>query len=366
MDLILGHTNVRKRKQQNSYSAQMLRLPILVVLFALLLQTMSFGQNLLQKNEYTFMFYNLENFFDTDNDPLVNDDEFTPDGNRRWNIGRMHSKAERIGKVILAAGNWNPPVFVGLCEIENYQALELLTNIAPLKKYDYKIIHKDSPDERGIDVAFIYRSDLFRPIDYQAITVTDSAILSYKTRDILRVSGIINGCDTVHVFVNHWPSRFGGVKETIRYRELAAKTLLEAIRKLNLQYRQAKIICTGDFNDTPDDDSLSKIFGAQKFNSPEKSGEMINLSTGWNEKPIKTIKSKYSWEIFDQWLVSDYFLDENDCYSFSEATIFDQDFVLEPDMKYGGVKPARTYIGYRYQDGFSDHLPILLRFQLKD
>ena len=242
------------------------------------------------------MFYNTENFFDCENDSATIDDEFTPEGDRRWNSGRMQSKAERLAKVILAAGKWNPPVFVGLCEVENRKVLELLTNLAPLNKFNYKIVHKDSPDERGIDVALIYRPELFHPFDYQAIPVIVPDDKLFKTRDILRISGILNGCDTA--------------------------------------------------------------------NNPKVSGEMINLSSNWMTKSVKTLKNQYTWEVFDQWIVSDSFLESNGCFEFSTSEIFDAGFLLEPDTKFGGVKPKRTYIGFKYQEGFSDHLPVLIRVQL--
>jgi hypothetical protein len=324
----------------------------------------SYGQEIKGKNEFSFMFYNTENLFDCLNDSLTKDDEFTPDADRRWNSARLHAKIERIAKVILAAGKWNPPVFVGLCEIENLNVLEMLTETAPLNKYSYKIVHKDSPDERGIDVAFIYRPELFRPFDYQSIPIVDPADQTFKTRDILRVSGVLNGCDTLHVFVNHWPSRYGGMMETMRYRRLAAETLQKSVQQIRDRFPEAKILCTGDFNDTPKDESLSATFEAKESDNPEIKGEMINLSFSWLSNAIQTIKNQYTWETFDQWMVSDNFQGDNECYKFLKTEIFDAGFLLEPDVQFGGVKPKRTYVGFKYQEGFSDHLPVLLRFQL--
>ena len=209
------------------------------------------GQSDVSKNEYTFMFYNTENLFDTENDSLTNDEEFTPDANRHWNQARLHSKAERLAKVILAAGKWNVPLVIGLCEVEDLNVLELLTRNEPLARFQYKIVHKDSPDSRGIDVALLYRPEYFRPFYYQAIPVADPKDKSFKTRDILQVSGVLNGCDTLHIFVNHWPSRYGGIMETLRYRGLAAETLKKSVLNLLVQYPKAQIICMGDFNDTP-------------------------------------------------------------------------------------------------------------------
>lgn len=312
-------------------------------------------------DEMTFMFYNTENFFDSEDDSLTSDDEFTAKADRRWNSGRMYAKAERLGKVILAAGKWNPPVFAGLCEIENLHVLELLTRMAPLDKYHYKIVQKDSPDRRGIDVALIYRPDLFEPFEYKAIAVSDPDDRSFRTRDILRVSGIFNRCDTLHVFVNHWPSRYGGIMKTVKYRKLAAETLKNSVIELKQRFPKPKIICMGDFNDSPADESIVRFLDARKADNPSLEGELVNLSALWINDPVQTIKSQFAWEVFDQIIVTDYFLDKNDCFDLPKAEILKTEFLLEPDVKFGGVKPRRTYVGFKYQEGFSDHLPVVLR-----
>ena len=339
---------------------------IICNLFLLFLHSNLYGQSDVSKNEYTFMFYNTENLFDTENDSLTNDEEFTPDANRHWNQARLHSKAERLAKVILAAGKWNVPLVIGLCEVEDLNVLELLTRNEPLARFQYKIVHKDSPDSRGIDVALLYRPEYFRPFYYQATPVADPKDKSFKTRDILQVSGVLNGCDTLHIFVNHWPSRYGGIMETLRYRGLAAETLKKSVLNLLVQYPKAQIICMGDFNDTPSDDSLAKILEAKELDNPKLEGELVNLSFGWISNEIQTIKSKFSWEVFDQFIVSDYFLQGNNCFKLQKAEIFKAGFLLEPDSKFGGVKPKRTYVGFKYQEGFSDHLPVLLRVQLQN
>ncbi len=333
----------------------------LLILFSIV--SKCFPQENKGNDEFTFMFYNTENFFDCENDSLTQDDEFTPDGDRRWNYSRLHDKADRLAKVILAAGKWNAPVLVGLCEVESQHALEVLTKQTPLNKFNYKIIHKDSPDVRGIDAALIYRPELFKPFDYKAFPLIDPLSPEFKTRDILRISGTLNSGDTIHVFVNHWPSRYGGIMETLRLRGLAAGTLKLSIQDLYKEYPKAKIICMGDFNDSPDEISLSGVLNAVKSDNPEVKGEMINLSFEWMKRPVQTLKHMYSWQVFDQIIVSDYFLENNNSMKAMKAEIFDASFLLEPDKKYGGVKPKRTYVGYRYQDGFSDHLPVLLKFQ---
>lgn len=328
--------------------------------------TNGYAQKNKQEDDYTFMFYNTENLFDANNDSLTTDDEFTPLGDRRWNPGRLWGKANRIAKVILAAGGWNAPAFVGLCEIESYEVLDLLVRQTPLSAYRYKLIHKDSPDSRGIDVAFIYRPEVFKPFDYKAIALNDPSNTGFKTRDILQVSGILNNWDTLHVFINHWPSRYGGLMETVHLRKLAAQTLEKAIHELFVTYPKAKIICMGDFNDTPEDESLNQVLKARKTNDADIPGEMINLSFNWTVLPVQTLKSMYSWQVFDQWIVSDYLLENAVGMRFKEAEIFTASFLLEADKKYGGLKPKRTYVGFKYQEGFSDHLPILLRCRMNE
>ncbi|HEY3369845.1 MAG TPA: endonuclease [Prolixibacteraceae bacterium] len=310
------------------------------------------------------MFYNSENLYDSENDSLTQDDEFTPGGDRRWNYYRLKAKANRLSKVIIAAGKWNTPVVVGLCEIESYKVLEVLVKQTPLRNQRLKFIHKDSPDTRGIDVALVYRPDLFKPFKYKAIPVTDPVNSKFLTRDILQVSGILNDCDTIHFFVNHWPSRYGGLMETVRYRKLAAEVLKKSIHELYAIYPKAKIICMGDFNDTPEDMSLSKVLQAEKTDHPTIKGELINLSFPWMSHSIQTLKNLYSWQVFDQWIVSDYLMNNSNCLKSMNAEIFTAFFLLEADKKFGGVKPKRTYVGFKYQEGFSDHLPVLLKLQM--
>lgn len=333
-------------------------------LFLFLGHTNCYSQKEEPEEEVILMFYNTENLFDSDNDSLTVDDEFTPEGSRRWNEGRLWKKANRIAKVILAAGEWNAPAFVGLCEVESYEVLDQLVNKTPLSAYRYKVIHKDSPDSRGIDVAFIYRPELFKPFDYKILAVKDSSNPGFDTRDILQISGILNNWDTLHVFVNHWPSRYGGLMETIGYRKLAAKALDRSVQEMFSRYPKAKIICMGDFNDSPEDESLSGVLKARKTDDKQVQGEMINLSWDWMSRPVQTLKNMYSWQVFDQWIVSDYLTANTVGMKLESAEIFAAPFLLEPDKKYGGFKPKRTYVGFRYQEGFSDHLPILLRCRM--
>lgn len=334
----------------------------LILSFFLLFWFVSESQNQQKHNDsvQTFMFYNVENLFDCKDDSLTNDNEFSPGGVRNWNDQKLHHKANHIAKVILAAGKWNPPVFVGLCEVENQNVLDLLIRDPALISFGYKSIHKDSPDERGIDVAFLYRPEIYRPFKYQTFPVVDTSDPAYKTREILLVSGVFNACDTLDIFINHWPSRYGGIVETRKYRKIASTILQDAIEELRRIRPHAKIICTGDFNDTPLDESIEMLTGSDSRIKP-----LINLSARWISDPVKTIKNQYTWEIFDQWIVSDNFRNSDRCFKFLEAKVLNLPFLLKPDEKFGGMKPRRTYEGYTYQeDGFSDHLPIVLQVEL--
>ena len=334
---------------------------ILMVLYFLVPVCLS-AQNSSVNNEYSLLFYNTENFFDVENDSTANDEDFLLNAKRNWNRARFYLKTEHLAKVILATGKWNAPLLVGLCEIENREVLETLVRAEPLSKYQYKIIQKDSPDLRGIDVALLYRPDFFRPLNYEALRVSDPENKNFRTRDILKVEGILNDCDTIVMFVNHWPSRFGGVMETEKYRNLAAQTLRQAIDRCFSNNPKAKINCMGDFNDTPSDGSLQTVAGENTFNTSAASKHLINLSSEWASAHIQTIKNKFQWQTFDQIMVSEGVSHPTSCMTNGRAEIFSAGFLLEKDVKYGGLKPRRTYVGFKYNNGFSDHLPVVFRF----
>lgn len=169
------------------------------------------------KNTLRICFYNLENIFDCENDSLKNDDSFTPEGMNHWTYFRFKQKINNIAKVFIAMGGWEAPEIIGVCEIENNVAIHNLLHYTALKKINYQYIHYESNDFRGIDVALFYRPDKFQIIHSSPIVIIDSANLSFKTRDILYVTGVLphQTQDTLHIFVNHWPSRYGGYAQSI-------------------------------------------------------------------------------------------------------------------------------------------------------
>ena len=177
-----------------------------------------------RKNErIRLVFYNVENLFDYFDDPDTRDEEFLPEGKRHWTKRRYEDKLQKIAKTIIATGGWEPPALVGLCEIENRYVLEGLTSFTPLKPIGYEIVHQDSPDKRGIDVALFYRPEKFQLIDYTYHPVNFPFEPESRTRDILHAVGILPGQDTLHLFVNHWPSKYGGALETIPKRHGCSK-----------------------------------------------------------------------------------------------------------------------------------------------
>ena len=317
------------------------------------------------RENYAVLFYNVENLFDLDDNPKTNDDEFTPDGDRYWTYNKLNNKLLNLSKVILSASGWNPPELVGLCEVENRKMLELLLSQTPLKELPYKIIHKESPDHRGIDVALLYNYEEFYPLEYKFFPLIHSGDSVQNTREILYVKGILNETDTLNLFINHWPSRYGGLMETRQKRMLAAQTLREIIDKLFEEEINPKVIIVGDFNDQPVDESIIRHLNTHNVSGNIERHKLYNLSVGWMNNEQGTLKYRSQWFVYDQIIVTGNLLKKDSHLKTSTklATIINYPFLLENDERYGGLRPKRTYYGYTYNGGFSDHLPVLLRLK---
>lgn len=339
-----------------------------ISLFLLLFFVCSFSAFSQQETAgFSVLFYNVENLFDLDDDPLTRDDEFTPGGDRHWTYNRLNSKLNNISRVILSASGWETPALVALCEVENRKVIDLLNDKTPLKSVPFKVIHKESPDPRGIDVALLYRAERFYPLEYEYFPVKRSSGSAMRSREILYVSGVVDGADTLHVFVNHWPSRYSGLLETKPLRRDAALTLREKIDELQKKYRAPKIIITGDFNDNPNDESLLVHLKAGKLNGEPGDEKLYNLSLQWTVEGPGTTKYRSQWSVFDQVIVSGSLLNaQKGAFTIPQwGTIVTLPFLFERDERYGGQKPFRTYNGYRYNGGFSDHFPVLLKLDLR-
>lgn len=330
--------------------------------------TISAQEDNVQHEEISrILFYNVENLFHPGNDSLTDDDEFTPEAIRHWDFFRYREKLQNVYKTIAAAGGWQGFDLIGLCEIENRQVLTDLIKNTPLIKQNYGILHQDSEDDRGIDVALLYRQEKFSPLEVKYLNVLSLNDKKFRTRDILYTRGILLQ-DTIHVFVNHWPSRWQGEIETRLYRKIAARVLVEITDSIMKAVPEAKVIIMGDFNDEPEDASLSEILKAKtKFDSI-KNSDLCNLSALFlNKMETGTYKYKGLWQSMDQFIVSASLLNPESSLYINEddIVIFNPDFLLEVETDLPGKKPYRTYRGYRYAGGFSDHLPVCLTLHLK-
>ena len=311
------------------------------------------------KSGIRIMFYNVENLFHPTDDPDKKDEEFTPDGTRYWTNYRYWTKLKQIGQNIIAIGEWEPPAVVGLCEIENLQCLKDLVNSSPLKDYGYQIVHQESKDQRGIDVAFIYRPAFFSFIGFHAF-VLNFPDQSRPSRDILMLKGLV-GIDTLHCFVNHWPSRYGGQLATAPKRSYAALVLKSKIDSIQQATPSANIVAMGDFNDYPNDVSLSEVLKAQKDSAGLKPTDLINLSWQFLNE-TGTNKYQHEWHVLDQFIINKKLMTSTNPLqtNFELIKIFAPDWLLEPEKDGFGKKPYRTYLGFKYHGGYSDHLPIYL------
>ena len=314
-------------------------------------------------NGIRLMFYNVENLFDVVNDSLTADDEYTPSGMRGWSYSRMQRKINNISKVVIKVGGWEAPEIIGLAEIENRYVLTDLVMDSPLKNFGYRIIHHDSPDPRGIDVAMLYRPEKFRPLVTNFIGIHFPFDPGARTRDILFVQGVVLKRDTVDIFVNHWPSRFGGYQETIPKRNYVAGILRHCIDSIMTAKPLAKIIVMGDLNDEPTDESVDKVLNAKRDSTNLTAKDLYNMMTGagcsWNRG---TIKDKELWLTIDQFIVSASLLNPSAGIHTTAHSIhiMDAPFLLQQDETWFGQKPFRTYYGPKYLGGFSDHLPIYM------
>ena len=333
------------------------------------------------RDGFRVMFYNVENLFDTKDDPLKNDDDFLPDGFMRWTPRKYREKLRDITRVITAVGGMQSPALVGLCEVENDSVLFDLTRESPLKAQEYEYIITRSPDERGINVALLYQRHQFKLLEFNEYEIRFNRPNQRPTRNILHAVGeLVNG-DTLDVVVCHFPSRSGGERETEPARVQAAALLKEKTDSIINARAHPYCIIMGDFNDPPNSRSLLGTLQAnrpwgqngrkvlEEHEVPEKRETPCRVNALYNlffdyaeERERGTYKYQGRWEVIDQFIVSGSLLTEENSVHVKDlkAYIFDAGFLLEDDDKYYGKKPFRTSSGPRYLGGFSDHLPIYM------
>lgn len=307
----------------------------------------------------TVGFYNLENLFDTKDDPTKLDDDFTPAGFKKWNEKRYAKKLKKLGKVISQIGqkeSKEPPALVAVAEVENAHVLEDLIQVKALKKHDYGIVHFDSPDERGIDVGLLYRKDVFTIHNAKTQMVyleSESGERDY-TRDILYVQGKLLSQD-VHLLINHWPSRRKGANETAHKRIKAAQENRKIIEGIRQEDEDARILILGDFNDGPYDESVKDHLVQKDLYNP-----MVFLNTRYEG----SLNHNFEWYLFDQIILSTNFMRIHDnTFRYLYSNIYNEKYLTEFRGKFKG-NPFRTYAGKRYLGGYSDHFPVYITFKI--
>ena len=299
-------------------------------------------------------FYNLENLFDTHDDPDTLDDDFTPEGRKKWNEKRYQKKLKKLGAAIAQIGQdetGSAPSLVGIAEVENFNVVNDLIQTKQLRDHQYGIVHFDSPDERGIEVALLYKKQDFELLssDHFPVLLYDENGNRDYTRDILLISGRLKGA-LIYCLVNHWPSRRSGTEETQHKRIKAAQKAREIIDEILENDQEAKILIMGDFNDNPSDTSVKQYLVDDNFYNPYES---------LFDKGYGTASRDKEWYLFDQIIISRSFFDEAKPLVYRRAEIFDDRFLKSWKGKRKG-SPFRTYIGKWHQGGYSDHFPVYL------
>ncbi|WP_047417137.1 endonuclease/exonuclease/phosphatase family protein [Cellulophaga sp. Hel_I_12] len=336
-----------------------------IVLF-LLIYSVSFNL-MAQKKSYqirTIAFYNVENLFDIKNDSLSFDDDRTPEGKDQWTLDRYFKKIEQLTKVISEIGADIPktsPDIIGLCEIENRAVLEDLIQHNHLKNKEYGIIHFDSPDERGIDVALLYKKAAFIPNTFRShrlLLFNEDGFRDYS-RDQLVVGGFLDD-EQFYFIVNHWPSRSGGEARSKPNRMAAAelnKRIIDSIVRFDAS---AKIISMGDFNDDPTSDSLKKILKTKGESTNLEPNDLYNPMERLHKKGIGSLAYRDKWNLFDQlFFTSNLITKHKKTYSFWQAFVYAPSYLIDPSGRFKGY-PLRTYAGGNYVGGFSDHFPVYM------
>lgn len=310
----------------------------------------------------TIAFYNVENLFDTINDPLKFDDDRTPQGKDKWISKHYYDKVHKIARVLSEIGidkTKTTPDIIGVAEIENKSVLIDVINDPFLKNEGYSIIHFDSPDARGIDVALLYKKEVFVPMSFKnhELVLYDEDGYRDYTRDQLLVSGFFDN-EEFHFIVNHWPSRRGGESKSRPKREAAArlnKKIIDSLLKIN---PKAKVICMGDLNDDPTNSSMKKVLKTESIIDSIKSKSIYNPMEKMAKKGMGSLAYRDNWNLFDQIFFTGELLDKNKTtYRFWRAGIFNEKYLIVNRGKYKGY-PFRSYAGGKYQGGYSDHFPV--------
>lgn len=310
------------------------------------------------------MSYNVENLFSPWVDSVNPDESFTPSGERHWTVKRLNTKAQRIADGIASASAGRPPAIVGLCEVEDRTVLRWLTGRTYLKPINYWIYHRDSPDPRGIDVAVLYDTAQLSGLGCRWIRPQMEDSAAWRSREILYARFRLPNGDTLHLFQNHWPSKYSGALVSVAKREAAMRGLMGVVDSIVVANPTAKIIAMGDFNEDAGD-ALFDAMASPNVKEAARRGVLVNMLHP--AQPHKGARGSYKyqgvWAMIDNFFVSPSLLD-GEGYRIESVEVLPSEFLLERDASHGGVRPCRSYLGPRFNSlGTSDHLPIVLRLK---
>lgn len=336
---------------------------LLTGLFAALIVVACFAQK-----PYKVVFYNFENLFDTINDPGVKDEEFTPEGPKKWNSVKYEKKLGNLERVLfdIAAQDKDFPVVIGVSEIENRSVMEDVIAQPKLAYANYRIVHYDSPDARGVDVGFFYRPDVFKLEGSAPHRFVMPGMPDFRTRDFVTMWGTIEG-EPFFFVVNHWPSRLGGKEASSPKREEAARQVKHIVDSVMARNPATKVVVMGDLNDDATDRSVVECLQAKGKIKDVHAGEMFNPFIALLKAGYGTLAYRDEWNLFDNIVVSENLatgstgelkiqpVDHSKFY----GGIFRRPYMLQKEGQYKGY-PLRTFVGNDFQGGFSDHFPVYI------
>lgn len=311
---------------------------------------------------YAIAFYNLENLFDTININGTYDLEYSPQGVKKWDSQKYRAKLANMADVLSKLAKESCPLgpaVIGVSEIENRTVLEDLVKTEPLNRQNLQIIHYDSPDLRGVDVALLYNPALFVPVSSKSYRLQVPGMPDFKTRDPLLVSGLIDG-EKFHILVNHWPSRSRGQKQSEHLRIAAAELNRHICDSLRLVEPDSKVIIMGDMNDDPQDPSVKETLGAKTKRKDVKEGDLFNPLAEIFAKGIGSLGYQGKWNLFDQIIISGNMLgNDRSTFKYWKSEIFNRDFLIAQEGQYKGYA-KRTHSGNVFLNGYSDHFPVII------
>ncbi len=333
---------------------------ILILLLVCILNVDIQAQEEKQYQPLIIGFYNLENLFDTVDHPQKRDEEFLPNGKNRWDSEKYLHKLKQMSLVIANMGEETKevgPAILGISEIENQDVIEDLVNQEILVEQNYGIVHYESPDRRGVDVGLIYKKKYFKPFATQSYRLNIPEKDDFYSRDQLVVSGNLLG-DTLHIIVNHWPSRRGGEKRSKPLRNAAAELSRHISDSLLSINPDAKIMVMGDFNDNPTDESVKKIMIAKGDQNKLSKGDFYNPFYKLYKQGHGSNAWRDTWSLFDQILISQGLLKKDySNWQYYKPSIYNKAYLKQKTGRYKGY-PSRTFAAGSWQAGYSDHFPV--------